>query len=440
MKRFSTLFLIAALTVVAAGCGSGNNDNGGSAASPSAESPAASPSASGASESPSAEKKDVSIKIFNFKVEIADAFNKLAEDYEKETGVKVEVETHGGGEDYNALLKAEIASGSEPEIFNAEGFAALEPYYDRATDLTNEPWAKDVIPAAAGPATVDGKLLGMPMNIEGYGIIYNKELFNKAGITELPKTLTQLTDVVKKLEAAGITPFSTTNEWWSIGHHTVNVALAEQADPVKFIEDTKTGASTIKGNEVFGKWLNYVDLVFNHSQKDKLTTDYATQVANFASGKTAMIQQGNWVQGDIDKVAKLDLGLLPIPIDDGGNARIYTGPANFWIVNSKSKHPEEAKAFLNWLVSSETGKKYLTKEFKFIPALATIPATTEDIGQLGAAVSEQAKTAGGWHWGRYPDGVIQGWGAAMQEYQGGQIDKDKLLEKLDQAIQDIVKK
>ncbi|REK68574.1 MAG: ABC transporter substrate-binding protein [Cohnella sp.] len=430
MKRWSVWMLIAVMLAVA-GCGSsgGNGADSGDASGP-----------SGSNASPSAEKKDVTIKIFNFKVEIADAFNQLAEAYEQETGVKVEIETHGGGEDYNALLKAEIASGSEPEIFNAEGYAALEPYYDRATDLSNEPWAKDVVPSAAAPARVDGKLLGMPMNIEGYGIIYNKDLFAQAGIAELPTTLTQLEDAAKKLQEKGITPFSTTNEWWSIGHHTINVGLAEQSDPVKFIEGTKDGTASFKGNEVFEKWINYVDLVFKYSQKDKLTTDYATQVANFATGKAAMIQQGNWIQGDIDKVAQLNLGMMPIPIDDSGKGRIYTGPANFWIVNSKSKHPEEAKAFLNWLVSSETGKNYLVKEFKFIPALVTIPAASEDIGQLGAAVSAQAKGAGGWHWGRYPDGVIQGWGAAMQEYQGGQIGKDELFGKLDQAVKDIVQK
>nr|WP_240353684.1 ABC transporter substrate-binding protein [Cohnella algarum] len=200
------------------------------------------------------------------------------------------------------------------------------------------------------------------------------------------------------------------------------------------------GSVSFKGNEVFEKWIRYVDLVFKYSQKDKLTTDYATQVANFASGKAAMIQQGNWIQGDIDKVAQLNLGMMPIPIDDGGKERIYTGPANFWIVNGKSEHPEEAKAFLNWLVSSETGKTYLVRDFKFIPALVTIPATEADIGQLGAAVSQQAKEAGGWHWGRYPDGVIQGWGAAMQEYQGGRIDKDQLFDKLDQAVKEIVRK
>ncbi|GGG55078.1 ABC transporter substrate-binding protein [Paenibacillus radicis (ex Gao et al. 2016)] len=433
MKKLSIL-LVSILLILAAGCGNGNGGNNGGkeGTSPTTE--------TGQKEETATPKKDVTIKVFQFKVEIADALNRMAEAYEKETGVKVQVETHGGGEDYNALLRAEIAAGSEPEIFNAEGFAALEAYYDRATDLSGEPWAKDVIESAAAPAKVDGKLLGMPMNIEGYGIFYNKELFAKAGITELPKTLTELEAVVAKLEAADITPFVTTNEWWSIGHHTINVALAEQPDPVAFVEGTKAGTELFKNNEIFQKWTKYVDLVFNHSQKDKLTTDYATQVATFASGKAAMIQQGNWIQGDIDKVAKLDIGLLPIPIDDSGKARIYTGPANFWIVNSKSKNAEEAKAFLNWMVTSDTGKSYITKEFKFIPALTSIKATTEDVGQMGAAVSEQAASAGGWHWGRYPDGVTQGWGAAMQEYQGGQINKDQLLDKFNKTITDIVQK
>lgn len=432
MKRYSRLplLLLAATLSLAplAGCGKKPSEE----ASPSGTS-------TEASKAPE-KKKNVTIKVFQFKVEIADALTKMAAEYEKETGVKVDIETHGGGEDYNALLKAQIASGDEPEIFNAEGFDALKAYYDRAADLAGEPWASSVIPAAAAPAQVDGKLLGMPMNIEGYGIIYNKDLFEKAGITELPKTLTELKAVCEKLKAAGITPFSTTNEWWSIGHHTINIGIAEQPDPIKFTDDSKAGTGSFKGNDVFNNWINYVDVVFGNSQKDKLTTDYATQVAYFATGKAAMIQQGNWIQGDVDKVAKLNLGVLPIPIDDSGKARIYTGPANFWIVNSKSEHPDEAKAFLNWMVTSDLGKQYLTKEFKFIPALTSIKATAEDIGQIGAAVSEQAATAGGWHWGRYPDGVIQAWGAAMQEYEGAQIDKDKLFEKFDKGVEDIVKK
>ncbi|MCL6604483.1 MAG: extracellular solute-binding protein [Paenibacillus sp.] len=432
MKRLAFISAIVCIMIIA-GCGNngnntaavnGNANNGKETAAP---------------EATTTPKKDVTIKMFQFKVEIAEQLNALAEEYEKETGVKVEVETHGGGEDYGALLKAEIASGSEPEIFNNGGYSALVPYMDRATDLSAEPWAKDLIPTSKVPATVDGKLYGMPMNVEGYGLIYNKALFEKAGITAEPKTLSELKAAVEKLNAAKITPFEATNEWWSMGIHMVNVGLAHQEDPKKFIEDLKAGTATIKGNEVFTQWLDMVDLIFSNAQKDKMTTDYATQVADFASGKAAMMMQGNWTQGDIDKIdPALELGVLPLPINDE-EGTILVGVPNNYIVNSKSEHPEEAKAFLNWLVTSESGKKYLTKEFKFIPALTNIETKAEDIGQVAVAVQEKSSTALGWNWDMFPDGVTQGFGAAMQEYLGGQISRDQLLEKLDTAVQDIVK-
>jgi raffinose/stachyose/melibiose transport system substrate-binding protein len=365
-KRFTTLALVASIAVFGAGCGKSTDTAAGTAST----APTAAAETTKAPEP--AKKKDVSIKVFQFKVEIADALNKMAQDYEKETGVHVDIETHGGGEDYGALLKAEFASGSEPEIYNNGGYTALVPYMDRAVDLSGEPWAKDVLDTAKLPTTVDGKLYGMPMNTEGFGLIYNKDLFAKAGITDLPKTLPQLTDAVKKLKAAGITPFETTNEWWSLGIHLVDVPFANQPDPAKFIEDLKAGKATIKDNKQFQDWVNLVDLIFNNSQKNKLTTDYATEIAEFASGKAAMLQQGNWVQGDIDKVnAKLNLGVLPLPINDS-EGKVYVGVPNNWIVNSKSKNPDEAKKFLNWMVSSETGKKYLTQEFKFMPAEKSI--------------------------------------------------------------------
>ncbi|MEW9701184.1 ABC transporter substrate-binding protein [Paenibacillus sp. SI8] len=432
-KRLTILTLAAGMVFTITGCGN-------TAAPATSTTPAATQAAGAASTATPAAKKDVSIKVYQLKVEIADALKKMADDYEKETGVKVIIETHGGGEDYSALLKAELASGSEPEIYNNLGFSNMTPYMDRAVELTNEPWAKDLLDAAKAPVTFNGKLYGMPENVEGYGLIYNKDLFAKAGITDTPKTLSQLTEATKKLQAAGITPFETTNEWWSLGIHLVNVALASQPDPAQYIEDLKSGKATIKGNKQFEDWIKLVDLIFNNAQKNKLTTDYATQVADFAAGKAAMLQQGNWVQGDIDKVnAKLNLGVLPLPIDDK-EGHVLLGVPNNWIVNSKSKNPEEAKKFLNWMVTSEKGKKYLTQEFKFMPAVKNITATPEQIGQVAAALQTQAPTALGWHFARFPDGITQGFGAAMQEYQGGKINKDQLFEKLDKSIQTIVKK
>ncbi|MFC5407019.1 ABC transporter substrate-binding protein [Cohnella soli] len=439
MKKIGLLALTATMLVLPlAACGKSNNNNG-QAASPSAS---ASASETKASEAP---KKNVSIKIFQFKVEIDEQLKALAKEYEKETGVKVEVETHGGGEDYGALLRAALAAGEEPEIFNNGGFASLVPYMDRATDLSGESWAKDVLEVAKAPTTVDGKLYGMPMNVEGYGLIYNKDLFAKAGIDKLPTNLTELEATAKKLKDAGITPFMLTNEWWSLGIHLVNVGIANQADPAQFAADLKAGKAKFKGNAVMEDWVKLVELMFKYGQKNAMTTDYNSQVTGFASGQAAMMQQGNWVQGMIDGITpNMNIGTIPLPINDGSTGYVYTGVPNNWIVNSKSAHPDEAKKFLEWLVTSETGKRYIATEFKFIPAFTSIPADAKAIGpiatELNKLQADNPDRVKGWHWDRFPDGTTQAFGAAMQEFQGGRINKDQLLEKLDKGVADIMAK
>lgn len=437
MKKVSLLMLAAIMLIVlASGCGSSNN-NGGTASNAPKET-----NDGGAAEATDAPKKDVTIKVFQFKVEIADALQKMAEEYEKETGVKVEIETHGGGEDYSALLKAELAAGEEPEIFNSAGWSGFDPYVDRAADLSGEAWAKDLVEASKAQITRDGKLLGMPMNLEAYGFTYNKDLFAQAGITELPQTLEDLEAAAKKLKDAGIIPFALTSEWWSMGIHTLNVAFANQADPAAFIEDVKAGKVKLKDDPVMKQWIRLVDIMFANGQDNALTTDYNTQVAEFAAGKYAIIQHGNWIQGMVDEVnPDLNLGMMAVPLQSKPN--VFTGVPNNWIVNSKSANADEAKAFLNWMVTSETGKKFISTDFKFVPALSSIEPNAEAIGKIGgdfAAFSganpEQVK---GWNWDRFPDGITQQWGAAMQEYLGKQITSDQLLEKLDKAVQDIVK-
>ena len=62
----------------------------------------------------------------------------------------------------------------------------------------------------------DGKLLAMPLGLEAYSIAYNKDLFEEAGIEELPTTITELREVCEQLEAAGIQPFI--NAYTDVAH------------------------------------------------------------------------------------------------------------------------------------------------------------------------------------------------------------------------------
>ena len=48
------------------------------------------------------------------------------------------------------------------------------------------------MPLSAGvgdTAIVDGKVYGLPLSMEGFGYIYNKDIFAEVGIDPLPKTM-----------------------------------------------------------------------------------------------------------------------------------------------------------------------------------------------------------------------------------------------------------
>ena len=310
--------------------------------------------------------------------------------------------------DYGAALKAKFNSGDKPDIFNNGGYSDLDLWMDQLEDLSDQPWVKDLVKGASEPMTKDGKLYGQPLNLEGYGFIYNKDLFTKAGITAPPKTLTQLEDAAKKLQAAGITPFENGyGEWWVLGNHFVNIPFAQQPDPNAFIDALNKGTAKIPGNAIFNDWMKLFDLTLKYGNKNPLQTDYKTEVTDFALGKAAMTQQGNWTQLDLTKTnPSINVGFLPMPINDDATAndKLPVGVPNNWVINKSSAVKAEAKSFLNWMVSSDTGKKFITDEFKFIPAFTTINADEKVLGPLAADIIKYAKDGKvlSWNWFKFP--------------------------------------
>ncbi|WP_371263454.1 extracellular solute-binding protein [Paenibacillus sp. 1_12] len=381
--------------------------------------------------------KNITLKMFQFKVEIAEPLGKLVAEYEKANpGVKIQIDTVGGGTDYGAALLAKFNSGDKPDIFNNGGFSDLDKYIEHLEDLSDQPWVKDLVTVAKEPMTKDGKLYGQPLNLEGYGFVYNKDLFKQAGITELPKTLSQLEAAAQKLQDKGITPFvNGYGEWWVLGNHFVNLPFAQQPDPNAFIDGLNKKTAKITGNAAFDNWVKLFDLQLKYGNKNPLQTDYKTQVTEFATGKAAMTQQGNWTQLQITQTnPNINVGLMPMPISDdaAANDKLPVGVPNNWAINKNSPNKEEAKKFLNWMVSSDIGKKYITDEFKFIPAFTNITADEKILGPLAADIikySKDNKTLS-WNWFKFPGGEASSkkFAATMQAYVAKQKTKDQMLD------------
>ncbi|MBR5222838.1 MAG: extracellular solute-binding protein, partial [Clostridia bacterium] len=128
---------------------------------------------------------------------------------------------------------------------------------------------------------------------------------------------------------------------------------------------------------------NIFDLYINNSITEKNllgSKSVADSMAEFALGKVAMVQNGNWAWSQIsgvkgNTVKAEDIKMLPIYTDVEGEEKqgLCIGTESYIAVN-KNINEEKQKAsldFLDWLFSSETGKKYVTDKLGFITPFNT---------------------------------------------------------------------
>ena len=176
-----------------------------------------------------------------------------------------------------------------------------------------------------------------------------------------------------------------TGEDWRWQTHLLNVPLYYEfyekdpnADASLTMLDSKE--LTYKYSKNFE---NIFDLYINNSVTPKTllgAKSVADSMAEFALGEAAMVQNGNWAWSQIkgvsgNKVKESDIKMLPIYTDMDGEEKqgICIGTENYFAINKNADatQQEESLAFLEWLFSSKTGKKYVTEKLGFITPFNT---------------------------------------------------------------------
>lgn len=443
-KFFKSLALVLTVVFLLTACGTKKNDE---TEKPDTTTPDTSQTDNKDSEEKPEEKPKVTVDIFQFKVEAKDALEAATEAYTKENpNVTINVQTVGGGDDYGAALKARFASGKEPAIYNIGGLQDAYDWEEKLEDLSKEPWIDSAFAGTLDAVTLDDRIVGLPFNQEGYGLIYNKAIFEKAGID--PMTITSfaaLEEAVKKMdgmkEELGLKAVFAfpAKETWVTGLHLSNIQFANEFANVKEAYEAKE--ITLPHADV---WKKLVDLQADYAytpdgKKSSLNAvDYSTQVEEmFSLGRVALIQQGNWAYGSIagiDEEVAGNIGLLPLPLEGVAEDAIPVGIPSYWAVNSNKSDDEKAAAkdFLNWLYTSEEGKKRIINDFKFIPAFKGYEGDelqpSDPLAKDILRFSNEGKTMP-WVFMGYPSGWgMDRLGADMQGYLAGDLTWEQLIE------------
>ncbi|MCP3031527.1 extracellular solute-binding protein [Halobacillus sp. A1] len=397
---------------------------------------------SGSDDSESGGSEDqVTVDIFQFKVEFKDQFEELTDMYEEENpDVNINVKTVGGGNDYGQALKTSFSSGEEPDIFNVGGPADVDEYEEYLTDLSDTEAAGAALEGTLSAVERDGEILGLPFNQEGYGLLYNKQVFEDAGID--PESITTMDDLEEAVQTIdeqkddlGIeAPFALpAKEQWVLGNHLANTFLATEFDNNL---TTAYEADTVEF-EQGDQMKRFLDLQADYSVGPVLSLDYSQQVEeHFSLGNVAMIQQGNWVYNTIESMdpefAESNVGLLPIPVE-GQEGKLPVGVSNNWAVNNESEEEviQASKDFLDWMYTSDEGKKFVTEEFKFIPAYEGYEDQNiaDPISQEVYEYASAEETLGWVFMGAPTSWTEDSLGSAMQEYLGGDIEWEEVEEK-----------
>jgi ABC transporter, substrate-binding protein, family 1 len=446
-KRFLSVAAgILAVSAILAGCGSGATTNETSASGADTQSSAAETKA-GESKADS-KAGEGALRLVNGKIEIDSQLKKVAEKYKEKTGQEVVIESLGGGVDIQGQLKSYKAADNMPDIFVIGGDGDYANWTDSVADLSDSEFAKNTDFAYKDKAS--GKVVGFPYAVEGYGITYNADILEKAGID--PETLKnydafkaafEKLDSMKSelgLQAVASVAAESGQMYWSTGNHLFGYYYTGGLDR----GDNKYFDMAMKGefdDQRLSEFADMTALLFKYADPQVLISGtYDDQLALWAQGKTAFITQGNWIDPSLPTYnVTFKAGLLPLAFTKADMTKILADCPSWWCVYKDGKNVDAAKKFLDYLATDPDAQEILVKEAGMISPYKT--STVEPETPLAVSLKKyvDAGNTSSWAWSNMPEGIAQNkLGLIFESFAKGDMTNDQFVTMMKTTIADYV--
>lgn len=393
------------------------------------------------------------VYYLNFKPEVSEYWESIAEIYQQETGISVKVVT-AASNTYESTLMSEMDKSAAPTLFQINGPVGYQNWKDYCMDLSETNLYKWLLDKSLAISDGDN-VYGIPYVVEGYGIIYNQEIMDRyfaldgAVITDINEVTNfetlraMVMDMQARKNEVGIEGvFASTSllpgEDWRWQTHLANIPIYYE-----FMDKDVVDADELDFS-YSDNFKQIFDLYLNNSCTEPALLGSKTvgdSMAEFALGKVAMVQNGNWAWSQIDgvkgNIVKAEnVKFLPIytGVDGEEKQGLCTGTENFFCVNSKASEADRKATidFLEWLFSSEGGKYAITEDFGFIAPFSTFGEADKPVDPLAQEVlrymEDSSLTSVPWNFTVFPSQTFKdNFGAALLEYASGTMDWNKVV-------------
>lgn len=315
------------------------------------------------------------VSFAHWRAEDQKVFEKILADFGKEFGDVSIQQDISPAEDYQSSALQRIRSGNVGDAFVAFRGSQFEDMTDAGVyaELAGQDIVSKFAPDAAAIGAKDGKQYGLPYQSVFLMPVYNVDLFDKHGISELPKDWDGFLSMCDTLKSAGVVPIAWPGGEPGNAAQLMNAMIMNNAPSPDMCTKIESGEYKCTDDWFLRTLEQYAELV-PFMQDNAAGTQPEPLEQMFAAQKAAMLATGSYHIIAVRALgAKFPMDVIA-PITVSASEAKYEGVHNHTFilgVNSASESTEAAMAFLEYLARPEVATTYANETRQHVPVTAT---------------------------------------------------------------------
>ena len=285
-------------------------------------------------------------------------------------------------------LKPKIASQNLPDIIsiNPNTYSAGLAEQGILIDLDKTAAWNNMLPSLKRDWTSQhGHKYGISGGVAATLIYYNQEMFQRAGITQLPRNFDEFLEVCAALKKAGFTPIVWTGAFpntlangpFSFGFANA-IAARYPHDWKNRLNEGRLRFNNTETEEIFSRIKVIADK--GYVQHNFMNTGYDEGIRLFTEGKVAMVFQGTWSSGELMQGKDFKTGVMMPPWNAAGKTIVPVVGSETGFAVCDTPRQQAALQFLEYIYGA--GYSTLQNKRQNIPPMQHVQGNVISNSQL----------------------------------------------------------